>query len=204
MRSFSNKSPSSNCEKVIMFLRWCIIWNVQDLWSRRKWLWIWTWQVCQGTRIVFVKYTVMWRKIFLWTRYVDEVPFLVLWNSNKYIANTLLWLMTHVWRLSVNVCSRFFTTHGHTRTRIFDTEYFVPFASLCSVIGSPSWFIKCLIGKTVHIWWDVKITTKCVLSKTRACTIIECAVVRNVYHFNSTWPIIYWWYGGANASCTPR
>ena len=31
---------------------------------------------------------------------------------------------------------------------MFDTEGFVPVASLCGVVGSPYWFIKLLIGKT--------------------------------------------------------
>ena len=45
----------------------------------------------------------------------------------------------------------FRTAHGKHRTRIFDTKGFVPVASLCGVVSSPSWFIKCLIGKKKYM-----------------------------------------------------
>ena len=38
-------------------------------------------------------------------------------------------------------------THGQDRMRIFGTEGFVPVTSFCRIFGSPSLFIKCLIGK---------------------------------------------------------
>ena len=44
-----------------------------------------------------------------------------------------------------------FLTHLQNRTRIFDTECFIPFHSLCGVVGLPSWFTKFLIGTTVNI-----------------------------------------------------
>ena len=36
----------------------------------------------------------------------------------------------------------FHKIHGQNRMRMFYTEGFVPVASLCGVVGSPSWFIK--------------------------------------------------------------
>ena len=45
---------------------------------------------------IYFKYNIMWRKYFLCTRYVYEVPFLVLWNSTEDTPKTVLWLMTHV------------------------------------------------------------------------------------------------------------
>ena len=43
------------------------------------------------------------------------------------------------------------TTHGQNNTRKCDTVYFVPVASLCDVVGSPSSFIRSLIGRTEKI-----------------------------------------------------
>ena len=45
----------------------------------------------------------------------------------------------------------FHTTHGQNKTHWFDTGGFVPVSSLCGIVGSPSWFIKFLIGKTGNI-----------------------------------------------------
>ena len=42
----------------------------------------------------------------------------------------------------------FRTTHGQNKTRECETEGFVPVASLCGVVGSPSSFIRSLIGIT--------------------------------------------------------
>ena len=98
-----------------------------------------------------------------------------------------------------------FTTHGQNKTRRFDTEGLVPVASVCGVVGSPSWVIKCLIGKIVNIWWVVFINSKCMYSsETWVCTIIECAIVLNFHPVTSTWPLISWWYGSANVSCIPH
>ena len=41
------------------------------------------------------------------------------------------------------------TTHGQNNTRKCDTEGFVPVASLNGVVGSPSLFIRSLIGRTI-------------------------------------------------------
>ena len=43
------------------------------------------------------------------------------------------------------------TINGQKIMCIFYTDGFIPVASYCGVVGSPSWFIKCLIGKTVNI-----------------------------------------------------
>ena len=106
---FSNKTPSSKCETVIMspvfFIRWCSICNIQDWWLHHKCLSIYTLCVCKRTRKCFLKYNVMWRNSFPCTRYVDEVTFMMLCNSNKVTPKTLLVLMIPISRLSVNVCS---------------------------------------------------------------------------------------------------
>ena len=54
----------------------------------------------------------------------------------------------------------FCITHGNNKTRRFDNKGFVPFASLCGVVGSPSLFYKCLIGITVDILSGVYINAK--------------------------------------------
>ena len=102
----------------------------------------------------------------------------------------------------------FNTTHRQNKARMFDTECLVPVASLCGVVGSPSWLSKYLISRIGGIWSVVYINTKCMcLSENRVCTIIECEIVRNVRHVTSTWPLIFWWSGAANFSrttCTER
>ena len=86
---------------------------------------------------------------------------------------------------------------------IFDTEGFIPVASLCGVVDSQSWFIKCLIGKTGKILSVVYINEQCMyLSETHACTIIDCSIFLNVFHVTSTWPLILWWSDDDNISCT--
>ena len=53
----------------------------------------------------------------------------------------------------VSACTvAFCTTHGNNKTCGFYTESFVPVASLFGVVGSPSWYTKCLIGITENIW----------------------------------------------------
>ena len=46
----------------------------------------------------------------------------------------------------------FRTKYGQNKTHGFDTEGSVPVASLCGIVGLPSYFTKCLIGKTVNMW----------------------------------------------------
>ena len=45
-------------------------------------------KVCQIQRCV--------KNYYLCTRYVDEAPFLMFWNSNEDTKKTLLWTMTHI------------------------------------------------------------------------------------------------------------
>ena len=99
----------------------------------------------------------------------------------------------------------FCTTHKKNRTCGFGTEGFVTVSSLCVVVGSPSRFIKCLIGRTVNILSVMYMNEKCIYSsKTLACTIIECAIVCDVRHVTSIWPFISWWSVAANISRTTR
>ena len=99
----------------------------------------------------------------------------------------------------------FHTAHVHNRTRESNTGGFIPIASLCGAVGSPSCFIKCLIGKTVNIWRVVYINGKYIyLSKTRVCSIIECVIFHDVRHVTSTWAWISWWYDAAKVSRNPR
>ena len=145
----------------------------------------------------------MWRNYILCTRYVYQAPFLVLWNSNKYTPKNIFswWCMFNAFLLMCEVS--FFTTYGKNGTHIFDTKVFVSVASLCGVVGSPSWFTKCLIGKTGNIWWVVYINSKCMYSsKNSVCTIIEFAIVHNVNYVNSSWPFISWWSSATNVSGT--
>ena len=52
------------------------------------------------------------------------------------------------------------TAHVETKTRKYDTEGFVPVVSLCGVFGSPSLFIRYLIGRTGKIRYVVYINDK--------------------------------------------
>ena len=73
----------------------------------------------------------------------------------------------------------FRTTHGQSNTRKCDTGGFVHVASLCGIVGSPSSFIRSLIGRTGKIWSIVYINAKLTYaSGTLACTI----TLRTVAH----------------------
>ena len=97
------------------------------------------------------------------------------------------------------------TKHGQNNTRKYDTEGFVPVASLCGVVGSSPSFIRSFIGRTGKMWSVVYIDAKWTYtSRTLACTIRECATVRNVLHVTSTCPFISWCSGAANVKLTPR
>ena len=86
----------------------------------------------------------------------------------------------------------FCTTHKHNKTCEFNTEGFVPVASLCGVVYLLYWFTKCFIGITGNIWLVVYMNEKCIyLSETRACTIIECVIVWKFWHATSTWTFKY-------------
>ena len=99
---------------------------------------------------------------------------------------------------------------GHVQTKTLnmrkcDTEAFVPVASLCGGVGSPSSFIRSLIGSSGNIWSVVYIHVKWTnASRTLACTIRECATVRNVLQVTSTCPFISWCSGAANVKRTLR
>ena len=84
------------------------------------------------------------------------------------------------------------------------TEGFLPVESLNGMVGFPSLFIKSLIGSTGKILSDVYMNEKWKdASETRACTISECAIVRNVPHVTLTCPLISWCSGAANVKLTP-
>ena len=82
---------------------------------------------------------------------------------------------------------------------------FCTFASLCGVVVSPSLFIRSLIGRTRKIWYVVYIIAELTYtSDTLACTIRECATLRNVLYVTSTCPFISWCSGAANVKRTPQ
>ena len=99
----------------------------------------------------------------------------------------------------------FCTTHGQNNTHKRYTEGFLPVASLNAVVKSPSSFIRSLIGRTGNIWSVVYINAKWIYaSKTLACTIRECEIVRNVLHVTLTCTLIYWCPGAAYIKWNPR
>ena len=99
----------------------------------------------------------------------------------------------------------FRTTHRQNNTFKCYSEYFIDVASLNGIVVPPSWFIRSLIGRTGNIWSVVHSNAKWIYtSETLACTIRECAIVRNVLHGISTCPFIYWCSGAANIKLTPQ
>ena len=106
----------------------------------------------------------------------------------------------------VSTCTvNFCTAHRQNKTGRFDTECSVPVARLCGIVGSLSWFTKCLIFITGNILPVMNMNEKCIYSsENRACTIIQCAIVLDVCHITSTWPFISWWYVANNYIRTPR
>ena len=87
--------------------------------------------------------------LFLYTRYIYEVPFFVVVEF-QWIYPEKLFVVDDACLRRFHPCVKLlFVKHvKKNRTRIFDVEFFVPVSSLCGVVGSPSYFIKCLIGKT--------------------------------------------------------
>ena len=86
-----------------------------------------------------------------------------------------------------------------------DTEGFVPVASFNGVVGLLSSFIRSMIGWTGRIWSVLYMNAKRMYaSEILACTIRECAIVRNVLHVTSTCPFISWCYGAAYVKWTPK
>ena len=111
----------------------------------------------------------------------------------------------HVFNAFVTTCAVSFpTTHKKNNMRKCDTEGFVSVASLNDVVGYYL-FIRYLIGKTRKIWSVVYMNEKWIYaSETLACTIRECAILRDVLHVTSTCPFISWCSGAANVKRTPR
>ena len=89
-------------------------------------------------------------------------------------------------------------------THKYGIEGLVPVASLNGVVGSPSLFIRYLICWTGKIVSVVYINEKWInSSKTSACTVRECAIVRNVLHVTLTCQFISWCSGAVNVKWTP-
>ena len=129
----------------------------------------------------------------------------MLWNSNKDTEKPFC-AWWRIFNAFVATCAvAFRTTHGQNDTRMCDTEGFSPVTSLNGVIGSPSLFIRYLIGSARKIWSVVYMNAKWIYaSKNIACTISECAIVRNVLHVTSTFLLIYQCSGAANVKWTPQ
>ena len=146
----------------------------------------------------------------------DNITFLVLGTYTRYsfwcsgIPTKIprnpfcaWWRMFNVFVSTYAVAFR--TTHGQNKTFKCYTEGFVPVASLYGVVGSPSSFIRSLIGRTRKMWSVVYINVKWTYTYgTLACTIRACATVRNVLQVTSTCPFISWCSGAANIKRTPR
>ena len=126
------------------------------------------------------------------------IPTKILQNLFRY-----WWRMFKVFVSTYDVAFR--TTYWKNKTRNYDTEGFVPVVSLCGVVGLLSSFIRSLIVSTGKIWYVVCINTKWIYtSGTLACTIRECATVRNFLQVTSTCPFIPWCFGAANVRRTPQ
>ena len=94
-------------------------------------------------------------------RYIDAVPFFGCGISTK-IPRKLICDWWRIFHAFVSTCAiAFSTTHWRNKTCGFDTDSFVPVSSLCGVVGLPSWFTKCLIGRSGNIWSVVYINAKC-------------------------------------------
>ena len=132
-------------------------------------------------------------------------PFWCCWIPMKILGNRFC-AWWRIFNAFVPTCAvSFRTTHGQNHTRKYDAEGFVSVSSLNGVIVSPSSFISYLIGRTRKIWYVLYINGKRIYaSKTLACTIIECAIIRNVLHVTSTYRFISWCSGSANVKWTPR
>ena len=177
LHSFPNKFPSSKFEKLIItqVLSWddvayrmyetadCVASaaeNGRDMWANGLEKFLEDINSCE-------------RNYFSWNRYVDEIPLLMLWYSNE---DTLIFFCDWwpLFNAFLSMCKvDFCTTYGQNKTCGFDTEGLLSVAGLCGVVGSSSWLIKYLIGRTGNIWSTVYINAQCIyLSETRACTII--------------------------------
>ena len=72
----------------------------------------------------------------------------MLWNSNEDTSKILLRLVAIFNAFVTTRAVSFCATHGQNKTRKYDIKGFLPFTSLNRVVGSPSLFIKPLIGST--------------------------------------------------------
>ena len=113
------------------------------------------------------------------------------------------------WRMFNDFVSTFAiafrTTHVQNIMCKWDTEGFIPVASFCGVVRSPSLFIRSLIGRTGKMWYVVYINVKWTYTYgTLACTIRECSTVRNVLQVTSTCPFVSCCYGAANVNRNPQ
>ena len=142
---------------------------------------------------------------FLYWVHTQDILFDAVEYQQRYRENPFCawWRMFNAFFSTCAVSFR--TINGQNNTRKCDTEGFVSVASLCGVVGSPFLFIRSLIGRTGNIWSVVYINAKWIYaSKNLACTIRECATVRNVLHVTSTSPLISWYSGDANVKWTPQ
>ena len=134
----------------------------------------------------------MWRYYLPCSWYIHQIPFWCCVIPTKIQRKTFC-ACWRIFNAILSTCTvAFCTTHGQNNTRKCYTEGFIPVASLNGVVGSPSLFIRYLIGRTRKIWSVVYINEKWIyVSKTLACTIRECAIVHNVLHVTWTCPFIY-------------
>ena len=122
----------------------------------------------------------------------EDIIFLVLGNYTRYpfwfsgiptkIPRNPFCAWWHIFNFFVSTCAvAFRTTHGQKNTRKYDTEVFVPVASLSGVVGSPSSFIISLVGITRKMWSVVYINVKWTYtSGALACTTREYETLRKV------------------------
>ena len=137
-------SPVKLCKiynVAILFMIWCSVWSIRDCWLHIKCLWIQTWRVFNCTRKRGTLFDVVVVQLRL-----HKKAFVI------YDA-CLTPLCQHVQLLFVQHMDRI----KHVALIL---KFFVPFASLCGVVGSPSWFAKCLIGRTGNIWTIMYIDDK--------------------------------------------
>ena len=97
--SFYTKPPFSNCAKVIIspFFSWYVV--EYGIYNTAGWIA----SASEYGLDVYAKALDFFRQIkrhvkkkIPCTRYVNEVPFLMLWDHNENSTKTFLWLMTHV------------------------------------------------------------------------------------------------------------
>ena len=119
----NSKFPSSNFANVIIssdFPWKYSIWYVQHFRPHSHCFWILLWRVRQRTKEALIKNDIVRRYDIAFFLYINKIPFLMLWNSNKDTSKTFCawWLMFNAF---VPTCAvTFCTTHGHHKTREYD------------------------------------------------------------------------------------